>query len=546
MAYTANGGTRTIPAKFAGKCGFCFGPFAQGSPIVNKSGKWGHANCPETEFKPVKPVSTFKPSVYQAAVFDFVQNGAGNALINATAGSGKTTTILQALNFTNASQSVVFLAFNKRIANELAERAPGHVTVKTLHALGLANLTRAFGKLKVDSNRLDKIMDGLNIPSPRDFEGEEREAIRQLRKNTARVVSLVKATLVDYRNRKAVLAMIDDYNLDGIEDDLANILDSLVWIMDACKDIDGGAIDFDDMIWLPIVKGVKLETYDWVFVDECQDLNASQIEFVLRLRHEGTRIVAVGDENQSIYAFRGADCDAIENIITALTATVLPLSICYRCPESHIELAKQIVPAIEARENAPKGLVTTIKQNELGNHVVPGDMVICRTNAPLVSPAFALLRRGIKAIIVGRDIGDGLAALARKFKANDIATMLEKLQTYFIREMHRLEAREASDSQKQALEDKVETLSFIIAECSDPSEVEEKISSLFSDEQIGVVFSSVHRAKGLEAERVFILRPDLLPLVRKNQSAKQVKQEWNCKFISLTRSKKDLFFVEEK
>jgi superfamily I DNA/RNA helicase len=62
------------------------------------------------------------PSPYQKAVFDFVQNGSGSAIVGAVAGSGKTTTIVQAVKLIPKDQSVLMLAFNKSIAEELNTR----------------------------------------------------------------------------------------------------------------------------------------------------------------------------------------------------------------------------------------------------------------------------------------------------------------------------------------------------------------------------------------------------------------------------------------
>ena len=63
-----------------------------------------------------------------------------------------------------------------------------------------------------------------------------------------------------------------------------------------------------------------------------------------------------------------------------------------------------------------------------------------------------------------------------------------------------------------------------------------------SDKQEAVLLSSIHRAKGLEAERVFLLFPDTLPHPKATQEWAKA-QEFNLKYVALTRAKKDLFFV---
>ena len=66
----------------------------------------------------------------------------------------------------------------------------------------------------------------------------------------------------------------------------------------------------------------------------------------------------------------------------------------------------------------------------------------------------------------------------------------------------------------------------------------------FDPAEPGSVLSTIHRAKGLEANRVFILQPDLLRRPR-GRAAWQMEQEHNLHYVALTRSKNTLIFVEE-
>ena len=69
---------------------------------------------------------------------------------------------------------------------------------------------------------------------------------------------------------------------------------------------------------------------------------------------------------------------------------------------------------------------------------------------------------------------------------------------------------------------------------------------MFSDSRSSVVLSTVHRAKGLEERRVFVLRPDQLPLRWQNQQKWELEQEYNLKYVSTTRAKEALFFVTDE
>ena len=93
------------------------------------------------------------------------------------------------------------------------------------------------------------------------------------------------------------------------------------------------------------------------------------------------------------------------------------------------------------------------------------------------------------------------------------------------------------------LEDKVMTLLFLAKIADSILDLKHKIKSIFTDEIQGIVLSTVHKIKGLEANRVFIIRPDLLPM----QTAKpwQHIQEKNLQYVAYTRAKLDLIFDNE-
>ena len=98
------------------------------------------------------------------------------------------------------------------------------------------------------------------------------------------------------------------------------------------------------------------------------------------------------------------------------------------------------------------------------------------------------------------------------------------------------------NTQAQALEDKVETILALADGCDDIGCLEDKIKLIFSEKAEGVVFSSIHRAKGLEAQRVYILHPELLP----HPMAKadwEKEQEKNIEYVAITRTLDQLIYV---
>lgn len=490
-----------------------------------------------------KPEKQFTPSRYQQAIFDFVQSGTGNAVVEAVAGSGKSTTIIKALEFTPKDSEVAFLAFNKKIADELKERAPKHVHVSTLHSLGFSNIRKVYPKVKVDAGKVRWIIqDELENMS-----SYFQNIIETNMSAVIRMVSMLKATLLEPTNDNLTW-ISDNYNIE-VNGDWQQIY-QMVKIAFEKSNSETWRIDYDDMIYFCAIGKVDCKKFDWLFVDESQDLNASQTEMVLRSIHEKSRVVAVADRKQSIYMFRGADTNAIPYLIEKLNAVTLPLSISYRCPKLHIELAQTLVPQIEASETAKDGILETIKERDILGKVKVGDLVICRTNAPLVSPAFELIRNGIKAVILGRDIGKGLIDLIEKTeKRNSIGNLAQlsyALSEYLQEETGKLLAQN-KETKAQHLQDSVETIFALSDGCNTIPELKERIDNVFSDNQQGVVFSSIHKSKGAESERVFILHPELMPhpMALKSGNPEALQQELNIKYVALTRSKSELYFVEE-
>lgn len=93
----------------------------------------------------------FQPSPFQEAIFDWVSNGTGSAVVLAVAGSGKTTTLIKALCL--MSGDIFFGAFNKKIAEEIERKAANvpNVTVSTMHAAGFRTWRKVARDVKVNN-----------------------------------------------------------------------------------------------------------------------------------------------------------------------------------------------------------------------------------------------------------------------------------------------------------------------------------------------------------------------------------------------------------
>jgi superfamily I DNA/RNA helicase len=163
----------------------------------------------------------------------------------------------------------------------------------------------------------------------------------------------------------------------------------------------------------------------------------------------------------------------------------------------------------------------------------------------LIAPAFACIRNHKKAIIRGRDgIGSSLISLVKRFETDNLSEFVMNLEQWYQVEYKSL-VDHGKEFQSILLTDKVETLKYIAAESKSIADMLANINILFDDTSEGIVFSSFHRAKGLEADRVFIMEFTNQPHPKAKQEW-QIEQEWNAIYVALTRSKADLFLVEPK
>lgn len=496
--------------------------------------------------KPNTVSSSFSPNQYQIAILDWIRDGRGHAFVEAVAGSGKSSTLVMASEA--ISGSGIFLAFNRHIADELgAKLSHLPVEVRTIHSLGFAAVRNRGRRVKVVSGKYRNILKALRDMPPRTPSADEIAAIEQHGwPYCDRLVDLVRSSLVDPSDRKAVQAVIDHHALD-IHPTLHDLAIDLA--REACQRGVAQAdyaIDYTDMIWLPSVLRLTSQTYAWVMVDEAQDLSPAQLDVVSRAVAPGGRVLAVGDRRQSIMGFAGADSESVNKIVERFDAKILPLSVCYRCPTSHLDLARGLCPQIEARPDAPAGEVLTWDREGVTANVREGDLVICRRTAPLLKLAYECIAAGISAAVKGRDIGVGLTKLVVAIgKRCSWDGFCEGVDRWLDGEVEALAKRGGdNDSRIEALNDRAECLLTIYtaAKPVDAAAMVRAIDALFNTERPSVVCSTVHRAKGLENGRVIVLDYGRIQLPAKRDW--QRSQEENLEYVALTRAKQTLVLVD--
>ncbi len=495
----------------------------------------------------------FIPSPQQADFLDWAESGTGSCVLEAVAGAGKTTTILEAAD--RMRGQVALLAYNKKIADELkaklAERGMDWKKAQagTVHSFGFSAYRKAYPSVRVDDEKVSKIFDATYF---------EHHPLCQFRSKVLQLASLGKQSgigvLTRMDDRNLLHGLIDHHDLAASDEDeffpAEEIVTAALSLLDRSSVI-LDVVDFDDMVWMPLLKRVRFWQFDVVMVDEAQDTNEIRRALVRALVRKGGRVIAVGDRHQAIYGFTGADADSLDRIQKDFSARRLPLTVTYRCPKAVVRFAQQWVSHIEAHPSAPEGSVERILMEdflEQAGNLGVGDAILCRNTRPLVELALRLIRQGVPCRVEGRDVAQGLRKLATRWRIKSVEKLEERLEEYLEKQRTALLAKK-QESRLAVLEDTVETLRVVIAACRAEqqmtvSDVVARIDGLFGDDvQSLLVLSTIHKSKGREWPRVWWLdRQNTCPSPWARQQWMQ-DQENNLCYVAATRAQERLIDV---
>ena len=470
-------------------------------------------------------------SEYQKAVFADIANGTGNTIVQARAGSSKTTTLVESVRHIPKRKSSLFVAFNKKIAEELNDRiSKSYVLVKTLHSVGYSAVRKRLPNIKLDIDKIDHIAD--NVLRDLGYKQFDKDKFA-LAYSLTRTINLCHGSLIDTPSK--IDDLIDRFDIETFEMPREEFVRATCKVLRDCRSM-LDCISFSEMVFWPFSMGLKLEQYDRVFIDEAQDLTPAQLHIALGSCKKDGRILACGDSRQVLYSWAGVDINAIDILTKRLNAKVLTLPISYRCAKSIVKLAQEIVPDIQYAPNAADGMIRHISQDDISKHVLPGDFILSRTNAPLIYHCMALLREGVPANIQGKDVGANLAYIIRKSEKKDVETFLVWLNEWKNSEVARLRAKGRDPI---LVMDKAACLETLCDGAKSLDAVFDNIKTLFNDgdDSKRVILSSVHKAKGLERDRVFLLEWTF----RHGLSI----EEDNVAYVARTRPKIELFLVEK-
>lgn len=498
---------------------------------------------PDFDLNRLKPItSPFPPTEEQNVIRYAARYTKDNILVQALAGAAKTST-LELIAQELVGQPILCIAFNKRIADEMAKRLPDHCVCKTMNAIGHRAWGEHLGKrLVLNKSKMADILKSFT------FSKTERDEIGDAWSDIIKLASQAKlyGYIPDNRYDEA-LHLVDRETLEEVFAEAEYspwawaLLDQM--LTGSITQAYAGTIDYDDQLYMTTLFGAQLPRFPIVLGDEVQDLSPLNHQMLSRLVTK--RLIAVGDQFQSIYGFRGAVSDSMEVLRQRFQMTEYRLSVSFRCPKRIIELARKRAPYMKWAPNAIDGEVVYLNKAAgaserpvWGPSTFPAHCaVICRNNAPIFSLGLKLLRAGRGVSIRGLDISKRLIKILEEFGDHSIpqAQLLEYIEGW--------KRGKLSDGKLSAatIEDRYACLRIFAEATESLGGAIAHAQALFASEG-PIELLSGHKSKGLEWNDVFHLDPWRLPSPFA-RGPEELTQEENLEYVITTRAKKSLTFL---
>lgn len=545
----------------------------------------------------------FKPSTYQQDILDFfLNNPQSNMLVNALAGSGKSTTACMLSEHSKTSD--LYIAFNASVVEEFKKKIKNPKTkVMTMHSLAYSIMLynveqeskdsgeklKGFGSqrskrtVSLDNFKPHKILDEeITKRYGRYIEFAKRVFLKD---NYVNLYNLCRLTLTDMSSNKDVSRLIDDHVLFLYYGDEGYSAPDISEITSTLKILDTksrqqfetqGVIDFTDMLWITFNK-LKYDNWEvpyWalytnIYCDEVQDFSNIQLNFLKFIKRTKGRYVFIGDFHQAIYNFAGANAQAF-NQIPKMFAPVktFDLPICYRCAKSHLSRVNREygIPILPC-DDAPMGFVKTIDKSKISEYAKAGDMVISRKNKWIAEVVLDLARNGTPIFIEDKEMVGAIKRQILSSKCTSVGTLekfLQKVISNYNKKLFEIVSKNAREGghEEEHLEavaeanSKIDNTSFLLEilegylENHASSDSVSKFSN-FIDKLLNTTPSpncvrlcSIHKAKGLEATNVFVLNEAKINYDFRNSKEQNI-QEKNLSYIATTRAKEGLYLVKE-
>lgn len=438
-------------------------------------------------------------------------------LVNAYAGTGKTSTLVEYCK-KRRDKKILYLAYNSSMAKEAIRKFEGlNVKCVTIHSLAYEEI----GKEYKDRLESDSSLKPFHL-------------IKYFGNNDHKMVKMLMNVFQSFI-----------FSTDSIEETVKKFSNQvpyevlrklpILW-KDILRD---KKMPFEHDFYLKLYQLSKpILDYDYILVDEAQDLNPTMLDIVFIQKSNKTNLVFIGDSFQKIYGFRKC-INALEMLSNHPEAKTLFLSQTFRCPKNIVSIANPYLRLAGAKVDLISHKDSIKKEPKKKLNEKKQECIICRTNAKIFE--FAFLNRDKKIHFVGsmknykfQDMVDLMLLFSKNkdckqyiknpfFKNFDSST---EIINY---------AKESNDVEIKA---KIAMLSKLLSEKINPFEFLKQIKD-FPAEQADYIITSAHKSKGLEWDHVY-LEDDFLDIAKELSDNKQMVsiEEVNLLYVAITRAKK--------
>jgi superfamily I DNA/RNA helicase len=465
------------------------------------------------------------PTAEQESILALARDTDANLSLNAYAGCGKTAT-LEMIEKVVPKRPILYLCFNKKIADEASKRMLSTTTVRTFNSLGHRIWAASLGskKISLDARKSQNLLKGIIDETPRRDQGPLWDSYWEVIHGVALAKALGYIPEGKYPTAKRLISQAAFHSsLEETPDDLtADLIDAV--LHRSIQAAYAGNIDYNDQVYMPGLFGGTFPRFPLVLVDEAQDLNPVNHALLAKLiKH---RAIFVGDPAQSIYGFRGAVQGGMAKLAEDFSTTPADLSVSFRCPQAVVEAARWRVPKFKWIKEG--GHVESL--NELSaTDISDSGAIICRNNAPLFKVGLGLLSTGRGISISGSDIGPKLIGIMKRLGPESLptASLLSAIDDWLAEKL---------DKGSTTAPDLAECMRVFAAHGSSLSTAIQYAEHLFA--QKGTIrLMTGHKSKGLEFDTVYHLDPWL---------CREDEQDQNLRYVITTRSRNNLFEINSK
>ncbi len=330
----------------------------------------------------------------------------GPQLVIAGAGSGKTRVLTYKIAYLlergMKPWNVLALTFTNKAANEMKYRIGQLVGQDNAYRLNMGTFHSVFARiLRVEAELL-----GFNSNFTIYDEADSRSLLKNIVKemglddkqykpaSTHHLISMAKNHLI------SAMEYANDYEVQRRDQDAKMPETGRIFVEYEQRCRQANAMDFDDLLVLTYrlfhdhqaVREKYQQRFQYVLVDEYQDTNYAQQQIVLQLTQEHRRVCVVGDDAQSIYAFRGANIDNILDFQKIYPeAKLFKLEQNYRSTQRIVQAAGSLIKKNERQ--IPKDVFS---QNEEGEKIILKQAYSDKEEASIVCNDIKRIRRNDK------------------------------------------------------------------------------------------------------------------------------------------------------